>query len=100
MTLSTVPKRSKAIVVRKADQSGPYKFDTVLEDRDVPPLKDGQVLIKIEAAGFNHREVGYFRSFARLLLTCLGLDPERSVPRDNYWECLRRRRSGCVGCTM
>lgn len=58
MTLTKVPKRSKAIVLRKAeDQSGQYKFDAVLEDRDIPPLEDNQVLVKIEAAGFNHREV-------------------------------------------
>jgi len=50
--------RCKAIVVRKAeDQSGSYKFDAVLEERDVPSLKDGQVLVKVEAAGFNHRDV-------------------------------------------
>lgn len=58
MTFNKIPERSKAIVLRKAgDQSGLYEFDAVLEDRDVPPLKDGQVLVRIEAAGFNHREV-------------------------------------------
>ena len=52
------PQRCKAIILRKAeDQSGPYKFNAVLEERDVPSLKDGQVLVRIEAAGFNHREV-------------------------------------------
>ena len=52
------PQRCKAIVLRKAeDQSGPYKFNAVLEERGVPSLKDGQVLVRIEAAGFNHREV-------------------------------------------
>ena len=58
MSLSNIPQRSRAIILRTAgDQSGLYKFDAALEDRDVPPLKDGQVLVKIEAAGFNHREV-------------------------------------------
>jgi len=58
MAFSNIPRRSKAIVLRKAkDQSGLYKFDAVLEDTDVPPLKGGQVLVRIEAAGFNHREV-------------------------------------------
>ena len=58
MIPSKVPRRSRAVVLRKAeDQSGPYKFDAVLEDRDIPSLKDGQVLVKVEAAGFNHREV-------------------------------------------
>jgi NADPH:quinone reductase-like Zn-dependent oxidoreductase len=59
-----VPQRCKAVVLRKAgDQSGPYKFDAVLEERDVHPLKDGQVLVKIEAAGFNHREVSLCYAF-------------------------------------
>ena len=53
-----VPQRCKAIVLRKAEnQSGPYKFDAVLEKTDVRPLKDGEVLVKIDAAGFNHRDV-------------------------------------------
>lgn len=64
MALRKVPKRSKAIVVRKAvGQRGLYKFDAVLEDRDIPSLEDGQVLVKIEAAGFNHREVSLLRAF-------------------------------------
>ena len=58
MIPSKVPRRSRAVVLRKAeDQSGLYKFDAVLEDRDIPSLKDGQVLVKVEAAGLNHREV-------------------------------------------
>jgi len=98
MTPSNIPQRSRAIVPRKAeDQSGLYKFDAVLEERDIPPLKDGQVLVKIEAAGFNHREVSYdTQSFAQLSSIFLGLDPERSVPRHNHWEYLRRGRSRCV----
>ena len=57
MTLPNIPQRSRAIVLRKAkDQSGLHKFDAVLEYKDVPPLQDGQVLVKIEAAAFNHKE--------------------------------------------
>ena len=95
VALIMVPQRCKAIVLRKAkDQNGPYKLDAVLEERDVPSLRDGQVLVKIEAAGFNHREVGLWYAFvAQLSSTCLGLDPERSVPRYHHWECLRRGRS-------
>ena len=64
MTLSNVPQRSRAIVLRKAkDQGGLYKFDAVLEDRDIPSLRDGQILVKIEAAGFNHREVSLWYAF-------------------------------------
>lgn len=53
-----VPQRCKAIVLRKVvGKSSPYRFDAVLEERDIQPLKDGQVLVEIEAAGFNHKEV-------------------------------------------
>lgn len=77
MTLSKVPKRSKTIVLWKAeDQSGLYKFDAVLEDRDIPPLEDGQVLVKIEAAGFNHREV----SLLYVLVSATILRPSRFGP--------------------
>ena len=58
MTLTRVPQRCKSIVIRRAvGQSGPYKFEAVLEDRDVPSIKDGEVLVQVEAAGFNHKEV-------------------------------------------
>jgi len=66
------PQRCKAVVLRKADdQGGPYKFNAVLEERDVQPLKDGQVLVKIEAAGFNHREVGLCYAFGWAILVNL-----------------------------
>lgn len=58
MAFRHIPQCCKAIVLRKVvDQKGPYKFDAVLEERDIPSLEDGQILVKIEAAGFNHREV-------------------------------------------
>ena len=58
MVFGRFPRKCKAIVLRKAvDREGPYEFDAVLEERDIPSLKVGQVLVKIEAAGFNHREV-------------------------------------------
>lgn len=58
MVLGKTPQRCKAVVLRRAvDQRGPYKLDAVLEERDIPSLVDGEILVKIEAAGFNHREV-------------------------------------------
>lgn len=64
MTPHKAPQRCKAVVLRKAvDQRGPYKFDAVLEDRTIPPLKDGQVLVKVEAAGFNRKEVSPWYAF-------------------------------------
>ena len=67
MPPSKIPQRCKAIVLREAaDQGALYKFDAVLEERAIPSLRDGQVLVKVEAAGFNHREV-----CLRHALTCL-----------------------------
>lgn len=59
MALGKIPQRCKAIVLQSAaNQRDQYKFDAVLEERDIPSLEDGQILVKIEAAGLNHREVG------------------------------------------
>lgn len=73
------PQRCKAIVLRKADgQSGPYKFDAVFEERNVQPLMDDQVLVKIEAAGFNHREVSLCYAFVRAIVANLSrFGPEK-----------------------
>lgn len=97
-----IPKRCKAIVLRKAGgQSGLYKFDAVLEERDVQPLKDGQVLVRVEAAGFNHRDVSLCcTSFCALSLIYLALDPKRSVPRSKHWDRLRGGRGRCFEYTV
>jgi len=78
-----VPQRCKAIVLRKAvDQSGPYRFDAVLEERDVQPLKDGQVLVEIEAAGFNHKEVGLcYASVCAIVVNLSRFGPEKDCIR-------------------
>lgn len=79
-----VPQYCKAIVLRKADdQNGLYKFDAVLEKRDVQPsLKDGQVLVKIEAAGFNHREVSLRYEFVWTVVVNLSrFGPEKVCTR-------------------
>jgi D-arabinose 1-dehydrogenase-like Zn-dependent alcohol dehydrogenase len=69
MVFSKIPRRCKAIVLRKVvDRKGPYEFDAVLEEWDIPSLKDGQVLVKIEAAGFNHREVSLGHEFCNVFV--------------------------------
>ena len=77
------PQRCKAVVLRKADdQSGPYKFKAVLEERDIQPLKDGQVLVKIEAAGFNHREVSLYYALSWAIFINLSrFGPEKVCTR-------------------
>ncbi|KAJ2915253.1 hypothetical protein MD484_g5165, partial [Candolleomyces efflorescens] len=57
MTSYPYPKVSKALVVQKASGEGLYKFDAVLEERPVPELKGDEVLVKLTAVGFNHKDV-------------------------------------------
>ena len=53
------PTHTKALVLAKpSSPSTELFYDAIIETRPVPPLKDGEVLVRIAAAGFNRREVG------------------------------------------
>ncbi|KIK57696.1 hypothetical protein GYMLUDRAFT_45863 [Collybiopsis luxurians FD-317 M1] len=56
---SQLPPTTKAIVVRKREtkSSNGYVNDAALEVLPIPQLEPGQLLVKINAAGFNHRDV-------------------------------------------
>ncbi|KDQ50096.1 hypothetical protein JAAARDRAFT_42352 [Jaapia argillacea MUCL 33604] len=43
---------SKALTTKK-----PASYDAVLTERPIPSLKQGEILVKIGAAGFNHRDL-------------------------------------------
>ncbi|KAF8626744.1 hypothetical protein AX15_004714 [Amanita polypyramis BW_CC] len=49
----SVPKGTRAIVL----QCSPEQHDTVLAIKPIPTLKEGEVLVKMAAAGFNYRDV-------------------------------------------
>ncbi|KAJ8496183.1 hypothetical protein ONZ51_g1305 [Trametes cubensis] len=52
-----IPKSTKALVLRKSTQATqPVYHNAVLEERPIPALKPGQVLVRIYAAAFNHRD--------------------------------------------
>ncbi|KAH9901425.1 NAD-P-binding protein [Cubamyces lactineus] len=52
-----IPKSTKALVLRKTAQATkPVYHDAVLEERPIPALKLGQVLVRIHASAFNHRD--------------------------------------------
>ncbi|KAH9923590.1 NAD(P)-binding protein [Fomitopsis serialis] len=52
------PTSSKTLILRRATEgSVPAYHDAVLEDKAIPPLQEGQVLVKINAAGFNARDL-------------------------------------------
>ncbi|CCM00486.1 uncharacterized protein FIBRA_02520 [Fibroporia radiculosa] len=49
---------TQAIVVQKSPPGrNPLYHDAVMEDKPLPALGTGQILVKIGAAGFNHRDV-------------------------------------------
>ncbi|KAJ7205492.1 hypothetical protein GGX14DRAFT_522625 [Mycena pura] len=55
---SKLPRASRALVLHKspADRSPPY-HDIAVKEQLIPALQAGQVLVKIAAAAFNHREL-------------------------------------------
>lgn len=50
------PTETKALVLAKS-KDGPLYYDAVLRTLPIPALQKGQVLVRMGAAGFNHREV-------------------------------------------
>ncbi|KAI0807843.1 NAD(P)-binding protein [Fomes fomentarius] len=63
--LVQIPKTTRALVVRKAKEAGKHVLhDAVLEEeRPIPQLKSGQVLVRVHAAGFNYRELWIRKGF-------------------------------------
>ncbi|KAI0320715.1 NAD-P-binding protein [Amylostereum chailletii] len=52
------PATTRALVIRKAPQAAkPVYHDAKVEQKPVPALKEGEVLVQIRAAAFNHRDV-------------------------------------------
>ncbi|KAF9014298.1 hypothetical protein BDQ17DRAFT_1342466 [Cyathus striatus] len=52
------PKHTRAITLRESSRAQkPVYHDAVLEKHPIPTLKPGEVLVKIKAAAFNHRDV-------------------------------------------
>lgn len=50
------PKETRALCLARA-KDGPFFYDAVLKALPVPALKYGQILVRMGAAGFNHKEV-------------------------------------------
>lgn len=56
---SQLPRSMRALVLKRGPpERKPVYHDALLEDKPIPVLKQGQVLVKIGAAAYNHREVG------------------------------------------
>ncbi|KAF9068592.1 NAD(P)-binding protein [Rhodocollybia butyracea] len=56
---SQIPQTTRAVLVRKSSSksSNGYVNNASLETLSIPPLKDGEILVKIHAFAFNHRDV-------------------------------------------
>ncbi|EIN07030.1 NAD(P)-binding protein [Punctularia strigosozonata HHB-11173 SS5] len=53
-----VPKTTKALVLRRAPTDAkPLYHDAVIEDVPIGPLRQGQILVKLGAVAFNHRDL-------------------------------------------
>ncbi|KZT52258.1 NAD(P)-binding protein [Calocera cornea HHB12733] len=54
------PKTTRCLVLKEAkhiQKDAPVYHDVVMEQREVPSLKQGEVLVRISAVAFNHRDV-------------------------------------------
>lgn len=78
------PTSLKALTLQKpAEPRKPVYNDVRIVEKSIPVLKRGEVLVRINAAGFNHREVcsGCIAKGDECDFT-LALDPQRPVSRD------------------
>lgn len=56
--MTKLPKVTKALTVKKSPpQRKPQYHDAVLEEKPIPALQKGQILVRMGAAAFNHRDV-------------------------------------------
>ncbi|KAG5730804.1 hypothetical protein E4T56_gene6362 [Termitomyces sp. T112] len=58
MTTTNLPKFTKSLTIKRASaQNDPVYHDAVIEQKSIPELKKGEILVRIGAAAFNHRDV-------------------------------------------
>ncbi|KAJ7726155.1 NAD(P)-binding protein [Mycena maculata] len=55
---SAIPRTTKALILRKSPAGrSPLYHDTVIQEHPVPTLKPGELLVKMGAVAFNHRDL-------------------------------------------
>ncbi len=53
-----LPQETRTVVLKQSTpERSPLYHDAVLMTKPIPALKEGEVLVKMTAAGYNHREV-------------------------------------------
>ncbi|KAJ7138197.1 NAD-P-binding protein [Mycena epipterygia] len=56
--MSALPRTTKALILRKSPAArSPLYHDAVVQEQPIPALKPGEVLVKMGAVAFNHREL-------------------------------------------
>lgn len=88
MTFTKLPRFTKSLTVKKAPaQSNPVYHEAVIEQKPLPALKKGEILVKIGAAAFNHRDVSGANLVSKEYLKAIeqGLDTQRTIPPYRVW---------------
>ncbi|KAL1689616.1 hypothetical protein GGG16DRAFT_57425 [Schizophyllum commune] len=58
MTSRQIPRKTRSVIIQKqASAKKPVYHDAVIVEREIPALQRGEVLVRMSAAAYNHREV-------------------------------------------
>jgi hypothetical protein len=92
MTAGRIPESTRALVIKKSEAK-PVYHDAVVETRPLQQLTKGEILVKMGAVSFNHRDVSDMTSAWQEFFThpnaLTALDTPWSIPRNQLWERLR-----------
>lgn len=63
--MTTKPPATTRCIVVQDSKEKPKQYDAALIERPLPAPQPGQVVVKIAAAGFNHKDVlGFYQWFS------------------------------------
>ena len=57
----TLPTYIKALIIQKATVPNKPTYDAVLTNQPISPPKPGEVVVKLGAVGFNHKDVNFLK---------------------------------------
>jgi NADPH:quinone reductase-like Zn-dependent oxidoreductase len=94
--LNGYPTSFKALTLQtQTDTHNPVYHDVRIVEGSIPTLRCGEVLVRISAAGFNHREVGLGSGLkeGQMMIhrAYLALDSKGSVPWNRTRQYIRCR---------
>ena len=60
MASRQIPRTTRSVIIQKqASAKKPMYHDAVIAEREIPALQRGEVLVRMSAAAYNHREVSF-----------------------------------------